>query len=57
MSQSQSMIEALHLERAGYVAQGLANRVAEVDAVLVALGAVPPAPMIETAVNDGGKSR
>lgn len=45
-----SMLEALQIERAGYVTRGLSDRVAQVDAAIRALGGTPaPAPEIETA--------
>lgn len=42
-------IEALLVERAGYVQRGLKDRVAAVDSVLNALGHKSKAPEVETA--------
>lgn len=42
-------IEALLVERAGYVQRGLKDRVAAVDSVLNALGYKSKAPEVETA--------
>jgi hypothetical protein len=51
-----ALLEALQRERLGYAREGLADRVAEVDAQIRLLGGEPPAKKAKPAAKAAGRA-